>query len=133
MLTQRVARKRFGQVWEIRAKIFRTPQNLPAPTPMPPRRYFFSTCHYTESFLSTFPSCRRNVALNRRRSSSASSAHSRKLRNKDDTLSAKFVLTTQFTRSTHFIWLAVAGTKWSLYLWMVDEGLSRILETDLSV
>ena len=33
----------------------------------------------------------------------------------------------------HFIWLAVAGTKWSLYLWMVDEGLSRILETDLSV
>jgi len=35
ILTQRVARKLFGQVWEIRAKFFRTPKILPAPTPMP--------------------------------------------------------------------------------------------------
>jgi len=33
--TQRiVARKLLGKFWKIRAKIFRTPKNMPAPTPM---------------------------------------------------------------------------------------------------
>jgi len=34
IFTQKVAQKSFGQFGEIRAKILRTPKNLPAPTPM---------------------------------------------------------------------------------------------------